>query len=385
MSHPPPPSDPVPGLAPTVAAREECHVCRRPVGLCVCDAITAVEHAVPVTIVQHPRERGHAFGTARLARRALRHVDVQVAWPTPDGLRVALDLPPGAALLYPSAQATLLEPGPTRLVVLDGTWALVRQLLRDNPALAALPHVRLAPQQPGNYRIRREPAAHCLSTVESIVAALRVLEPGNEALAGALTGFDTLIDRQLSHLATLDGRGRLRRRSTGREGNLQLLARQRDHVVVVYAEVLHGSAPHLLHWGARRLTGETCEFFVRPAVVPRPELLARMGLPPELDGTLAEGLARWAAFSRPDDVVVAWSDQALGLFAQTTGLSPRTVDLKSTWCNRHRETSGTLPELITRLGLTPPVVALSGRAGARVGNATAVLEHLLAGVPAAAT
>lgn len=357
--------------------RQDCLVCGRPVGLCVCDAVQVVDHAVPVTIVQHPRERGHAFGTARLARRALRHVDVVIAWPGPDGLRVDLTLPPGAALLYPSERSTLLAPGPTRLVVLDGTWALVRQLLRDNPALAALPHVRLAPDRPGNYRIRREPAAHCLSTVESIVAALRVLEPDNHALDGALAGFDKLIDRQLDHLATIEP-SRVKRRTQRHEGLLPELARRRESVVVVYAEVLHGGEPTLLQWAARRLTGETCEWFVRPPEPPRPEVLARMGLTDDrITGTLAEGLARWQAFSRPDDVLVAWSDLTLGLFTKTTGLSPRAVDLKATWCNRHRGPTGTLPELMARVGLSPVPVPLTGRAAGRVGNATAVLEHLL--------
>jgi len=39
-----------------------------------------------------------------------------------------------------------------------------------------LSHYRLAPAQPGRYRIRREPQLDYLSTIEAIVAALRILD-----------------------------------------------------------------------------------------------------------------------------------------------------------------------------------------------------------------
>jgi len=96
-------------------------------------------------------------------------------------LAVALEPPPGTALLYPSAGArelTALAPDehPRALIVLDGTWSQAGKLYRANPWLGALPHYVLAPAAPTRYRIRLAPRPSYLSTIEAIVAALGVLE-----------------------------------------------------------------------------------------------------------------------------------------------------------------------------------------------------------------
>lgn len=194
--------DPVPATTdPTELGRPTCYRCLRPRPCCVCASIQPIDNRTRVLIVQHPRERRHPFGTARLARLGLRRVDVHVA--ERDGsTRTPPGLLPGTALLYPAPGApclgTLPEP-PRALVVLDGTWSTVSTLRRASPWLATLPAVALAPSQPGRYRIRKAPRpAVQLSTIEAIVGALQQLEPDTPGLIGLLDAFERMVDQQLA-------------------------------------------------------------------------------------------------------------------------------------------------------------------------------------------
>lgn len=169
----------------------------------MCGSVPTVENRTRVVIVQHPRERKHPFGTVRLARLGLRHVEVLVADRDRSGLtRCPPCTRPGAMLLYPNPGAPCLPElpaPPPALVVLDGTWSTAGKLRRDNQWLQALPTVALAPTQPGRYRIRKAPRpAVQLSTIEAIVAALLAIEPDTRGLTGLLGAFDAMVDRQLA-------------------------------------------------------------------------------------------------------------------------------------------------------------------------------------------
>ena len=190
-----------------VIGRPTCYRCWRPEVACICADVVAVANRTPVVIVQHPRERRHPFGTVRIARLGLRHVDVHVASSLlaerAKGRETACPpcAPPGAALLFPAPDATPLDATTqlSALVVVDGTWPTARRLVRDNAWLQALPRVRLQPARPGRYRIRRAPRpAFQLSTIEAVVEALRILEPDTHGLDDLLAAFDRIVERQIA-------------------------------------------------------------------------------------------------------------------------------------------------------------------------------------------
>ena len=186
----------------THGVRRRCYGCFRPRGDCFCAAIPSIDNRTDVLILQHVRERFHAFNTARIVERALVNSTLLVGGPQELAARVVLK--PRAGLLYPGPAATLLEDVPAderpqQLVVLDGTWHHAKTLVRDLGAIRDLPRYRLAPAAPSRYRIRREPTAAFLSTVEATVAALRVLEPATRGWEQLLAAFDTMVERQLAH------------------------------------------------------------------------------------------------------------------------------------------------------------------------------------------
>ncbi|KAL3690027.1 hypothetical protein R1sor_016336 [Riccia sorocarpa] len=96
-----------------------------------------------------------------------------------------------------SAAGSARKP-PTQLIVLDGTWSKAKRLFYENPWLHNLPHYRLPPSK-GSSRygiIRKEPKPGCMSTIESIVMALEVLEPETEGLDKLLDVFDYMMEDQ---------------------------------------------------------------------------------------------------------------------------------------------------------------------------------------------
>ena len=132
--------------------RHRCYACFRPQSDCFCDTIPLIDNQMDVLILQHTRERFHAFNTARIVRKALRNSHLLVGH-TQEFAAMCLPLQPRAGLLYPGPEARLIsdvspEQYPDQLVILDGTWHHAKTLFRDIPALHALPRFRLTPRFP---------------------------------------------------------------------------------------------------------------------------------------------------------------------------------------------------------------------------------------------
>jgi hypothetical protein len=133
-------------------------------------------------ILQHPREARLAICSAWLAHVALPNSEIHGGVRFGASPRVAaLAAAPRAALLFPGPGATPVtsaaaEP-PEVLFVVDGTWPQAVKMLRDNPTIAALPRISVAPSGPGAYgELRREPGPEHLATIEAIALALGALE-----------------------------------------------------------------------------------------------------------------------------------------------------------------------------------------------------------------
>ncbi|KQQ56888.1 hypothetical protein ASF84_06870 [Pseudomonas sp. Leaf127] len=179
-----------------------CERCRRPASHCLCSLIPQLDSRTRVLVLQHPSEVDHALNTARLAALGLCNAQLEVG-------EVFGNLPgllnqPGyqARLLFPGEEAEVLTPGtgttlPTLLVVPDGTWRKARKLLHLNPMLAALPRITLGQGAASRYRLRKAPGPEALSTLESIVQALNVLDAPCD-FNPLLRPFEALIEGQIA-------------------------------------------------------------------------------------------------------------------------------------------------------------------------------------------
>jgi DTW domain-containing protein YfiP len=165
-------------------------VCYRPQSICFCHAIPSIANRTNILILQHVKERFHAFNTARIVRHALQNSTLIVDQ-TKALASASLPFLESTGVLYPGEDAKVLstvppDERPQQLVILDGTWHHAKTFMRQIPALQDLPRYCLNPTSPSNYRIRKEPTETALSTLEATVEALRTLE-------SATAGLDALV------------------------------------------------------------------------------------------------------------------------------------------------------------------------------------------------
>jgi DTW domain-containing protein YfiP len=305
--------------------------------------VTPLTTATRLVLLQHPRERDVAIGTARMASLCL----------TNSELHVGVDWRNLPALADPTRQAILLYPGegaldiaaappagPVTLVVVDGTWSQTKTMVRENPCLAALPRYAFVPPRPSEYRIRKEPNAASVATIEALVHVLAILEGGSHRFDSLLAPFRAMIDFQVACEERLRG-GRERhaawRARTRRHGVPRALTERAGDVVCVAGAANSWPrgerADELIQWVAcRPATGETFSFVVRPEGPLADKTAAYTGLDESTliaGGSVDQLFAAWGSFVRDSDLLCAWGRYELELFSAAGGFLPASrVDLR---------------------------------------------------------
>jgi len=381
--------------------RARCERCERPPVVCVCAHLTPLATRTRVVLLQHPRESRVGVGTARVAHLSLPGSLLRI------GLDFAADAEVQAALAGP-APAYVLFPGPAAvdigelprdraitLVVLDGTWWQARKLLRLNPALAALPRVAFTPRRPSEYhRIRRQPAAQCVSTIEALAETLAVLEPDGADFDRLLDPLRALVERQEWFAATVHSqrhRVPLRVRRPSRRARLaEALQAAWPQLVCIQGESnawparqAPRPAPEIVHWVAHRVaTGETYQALIAPRRGLAPSTPRHIGLaaPLLLAGGTPEGWHQsWRGFIRPGDRLVQWG-RYYGELAASTGLplggDGAPIDLRAEASQALRRRLGTVDDCLAALDLAPAALGLEGRGGSRLAGLVAALRAL---------
>lgn len=167
-----------------------CFRCNWPARLCWCGSITPLSVRTKFVFLMHPHEHKHVRNnTGRLTHLSLRDSELHI------GTRFDEHPAVRALIADPANFCVLLYPGPAsldlskpdtplpdlrgrRLVVflIDTTWNLARTMVRDNPALRALPHVMFSGAAPSRYVIKKQPEPGCLSTLEATHELLLALD-----------------------------------------------------------------------------------------------------------------------------------------------------------------------------------------------------------------
>jgi DTW domain-containing protein len=214
------------------AAAPDCPRCLKPLPLCICDAITPIENRISLLILQHPQEQDRALGTARIAALQFKNAVLKIglSWPS---LSKALGRPIAdpsrwAVLYLGSARVSDLDSNRDivainrkgeieddqrgilkaieGVVVLDGTWSQAKALWWRNAWMLKCQRVILGPARPSRYgKLRREPRADGLSTIEAAGMLLSALEKRPEISETLDATFERMLTKYREAQSSLPG------------------------------------------------------------------------------------------------------------------------------------------------------------------------------------
>ncbi|KAF8052453.1 hypothetical protein N665_1557s0005 [Sinapis alba] len=190
--------------------RPTCPACAKPTQLCLCNRMRSpcldnqklgVISNVSSTLMEDPSFDGILASPAAMDMLAKGFVVTKFS----EGKQeFELDVPPGSALLFPSEESVMINDLKERglkvrnLIVLDGTWSKARRMYLENPWLKLLcSHVKLEIEGASLYReVRRQPREGCLSTIESIVYAMKEMGEDPQGLDNMLDVFESMVGDQ---------------------------------------------------------------------------------------------------------------------------------------------------------------------------------------------
>jgi DTW domain-containing protein YfiP len=347
-------------------------------------------------VLQHPREEFTAIGTARMAHLALPDSVLRVGLDFSNDEVVNAALTGGASyVLFPGEGAIDVEDvprdRPITLVVLDGTWWQARKLLTLNPHLGQLPRVGFRPQRPSDYRIRKQPAEFCVSTIEALAEVLGALEGDEERFNTLLQPFRAMVDGQLRYAAEVRSKrhqNRVHRARTPRRPPLAArLQAVRDRLVYIYGDANGWPMRHpdwrpaeLVHWIAVRPSGERLELVITPRNLLGPNTAKHVEL---AEGVLRGGVSvdeaqrRWHDFVRPDDVLLHYGPFHRRLAAAAGMRVPaERFDLRSELLQLGYTQLGGIEACAQRLGVIERAVEHQGRAGRRLATLRGLVDKL---------
>jgi DTW domain-containing protein YfiP len=114
-------------------------------------------------------------------------------------------------VLYPSDasinlnEESIAKEGKNNIIFLiDATWPCSRAMLRGSSNLDALPKISFTHEKSSNFRFKQQPKEYCLSTMESTLCVLELLDHHNiealsqESLQTFLRPFEKMVEYQLS-------------------------------------------------------------------------------------------------------------------------------------------------------------------------------------------
>lgn len=402
--------------------RPTCYRCFRPEPLCYCGELRTIDNRTRVIVVQHPREQFHPLNTARIAEHSLR--SSVVIRHRPSDVSAALKrarVSPDAAILFPTDDAEQLETlppslHPKEIIVVDGTWGNAKNLLRDVPELQRYRRLKFTPTEPSAYRIRREPRADYLSTIESVAYVLRYLEPDTEGIHFLEETFSRMIDQNIAARRPSESGSRFQRREKTLPHQFPAELRANlQKMVVAYCEGTRQSSQPSLSGGAARGAGgsrqtmeplvlyfkrlkddETLRLVLRTKQSPPDRLLAHLAIEPR--ELLEEGVTRVEAHRRidqwlgKDEMLVVWSSSSLRTLRDIGLPVTSHLLLKGAFCDyltylsrrasegtsaSQRDGWGGMESFLQELGLPAPIAFGKGRGALRLAQTEALLRWIL--------
>lgn len=200
---------------------------------CICKHISPFQTKTRFIILMHPKEyKKEKNGTGRMTKLQLENSEIIVGVDFTNNKRVNEILAKeksSSFLLYPgednfnlsirkSPEIISFMGDNPHIFILDGTWPCARKMLKLSKNLQKLKRVSFDNKIKSKFIIKQQPAALCLSTIESVYTVLNLLKEGDLEQCetkGFLIPFEKMIEYQIE--CTLNPNNKNYRSSTKRE------------------------------------------------------------------------------------------------------------------------------------------------------------------------
>ncbi len=169
--------------------REKCYRCYRPLSSCMCSYIHPLETNTKFIILMHPKEfKKVKNGTGHLTHLSLKNSELFVGIDFTNHKRINEIIQTHESyILYPSKKSHNLsdtnlhtsEKKDIAIFLIDSTWACSVKILRESKNLHPLAYVSFDATKVSEFTIKEQPEKFCLSTIESTLSVLELLNKWN--------------------------------------------------------------------------------------------------------------------------------------------------------------------------------------------------------------
>jgi len=167
--------------------RERCFKCYRPKSSCMCGYIDSIETETKFVILMHPKEfKKVKNNTGFFTHLSLHNSELFIGIDFSKNQRIDEIIDTHESyILFPSDDAlNLSKKGilekqnrqkPIAIFLIDSTWLCTKKLYTQSRNLNSLPHLSFETTMRSRYEIKEQPQENFLSTIESTLVVLELL------------------------------------------------------------------------------------------------------------------------------------------------------------------------------------------------------------------
>ena len=165
--------------------REKCYKCYRPKSSCMCQYITSIKTKTKFVILMHPKEfKKVKNNTGFFTHLSLNNSEVFIGIDFSNHTRINEIIQTHESyILFPSTNAmNITKENPKKssknmaIFLIDSTWACTKKIFTQSTNLNQLSHMSFSTTKTSKYEIKVQPHESYLSTIESTLVVLELLD-----------------------------------------------------------------------------------------------------------------------------------------------------------------------------------------------------------------
>lgn len=207
----------------TDTTREKCYNCYRPTSSCMCKYIEPIDTKTQFIIIMHPKEfRKTKNGTGRFTHQSLPNskIYIGVDFTSNDEINnIINNKNNNCFVLFPSKSSIKLNTQTIQqkdkknvIFIIDSTWPCANKVLAMSTNINRLPKLSFEHTKLSAFKIKTQPNEYCLSTIESTLCVLELLNFHHienipqKSFDNFLKPFEKMVEYQVKCAVNSDGR-----------------------------------------------------------------------------------------------------------------------------------------------------------------------------------